>query len=41
MVREHLLAGADHVTILPPLGGEYSAAVDQFESLAPALTDLR
>jgi probable F420-dependent oxidoreductase len=40
-VREHLLAGADHVTILPPLGSEYSAAVDQLESLAPALTDLR
>jgi probable F420-dependent oxidoreductase len=40
-VREHLLAGADHVAILPPLGGEFSAGVDQLESVAPALIELR
>lgn len=40
-VREHLLAGADHVAILPPLGGEFGAGVHQLESVAPALIELR
>jgi probable F420-dependent oxidoreductase len=35
--RAHLAAGADHVTILPPLGGDFSAGVDQLERLGPAL----
>jgi probable F420-dependent oxidoreductase len=35
--REHLDAGADHVTMLPPLDGDFSAGVDQLERLAPAL----
>ena len=39
-VREHLLAGADHVTLLLPIGGEFSAGVDQLEQLAPALAEL-
>lgn len=36
-VGEHLEAGADHVVLLPPIGGEFSAGIDQFEELAPAL----
>jgi probable F420-dependent oxidoreductase len=39
-VREHLLAGADHVTLLLPIGGEFTAGVDQLEQLAPALAEL-
>jgi probable F420-dependent oxidoreductase len=39
-VREHLLAGADHVVLLPPIGGEFTVGVDQLEQLAPALTEL-
>jgi probable F420-dependent oxidoreductase len=39
-VREHLAAGADHVTLLPPIGTDFSAGVDQLEHLAPALADL-
>ena len=38
--REHLLAGADHVTLLLPIGGEFTAGVDQLEQLAPALAEL-
>jgi probable F420-dependent oxidoreductase len=38
--REHLLAGADHVTILPPLDGDFGDSVDQLEQIAPALTGL-
>jgi probable F420-dependent oxidoreductase len=38
--REHLLAGADHVTILPPLDGDFSLGIDQLELLAPALTQI-
>jgi probable F420-dependent oxidoreductase len=38
--REHLLAGADHVTILPPLGGDFRDGIDQLEKIAPALTGL-
>lgn len=36
-VGEHLAAGADHVVLLAPIGGEFGAAIDQFEELAPAL----
>ncbi len=39
--REHLTAGADHVTILLPLGVDFATGVDQLERLAPALTELR
>jgi alkanesulfonate monooxygenase SsuD/methylene tetrahydromethanopterin reductase-like flavin-dependent oxidoreductase (luciferase family) len=39
-VREHLLAGADHVTMLPPIGTEFAAGIDQLEQLAAALTEL-
>jgi probable F420-dependent oxidoreductase len=39
-VREHLLAGADHVTLLLPISGEFTAGVDQLEQLAPALAEL-
>jgi probable F420-dependent oxidoreductase len=35
--REHLAAGADHVTLLLPIGADFSAGVDQLERLAPAL----
>jgi len=36
-VREHLAAGADHVTLLLPIGGDFATGVDQLEQLAPAL----
>jgi hypothetical protein len=36
----HLFAGADHVTILPPLGGDFGTGIDQLEKIAPALTGL-
>jgi alkanesulfonate monooxygenase SsuD/methylene tetrahydromethanopterin reductase-like flavin-dependent oxidoreductase (luciferase family) len=39
--RRHLRAGADHVTILPPLGGDFGAGIDQLEKIAPVLTGLR
>lgn len=35
--REHLAAGADHVVLLPPLGGDFATGVGQLERLAPAL----
>jgi alkanesulfonate monooxygenase SsuD/methylene tetrahydromethanopterin reductase-like flavin-dependent oxidoreductase (luciferase family) len=38
--HEHLLAGADHVTILPLLGGDFGIGIDQLEKIAPALTEL-
>jgi len=38
--REHLRAGADHVTILPPLGGDFGIGIDQLEKVAPALAGL-
>jgi probable F420-dependent oxidoreductase len=38
-VREHLLAGADHVTLLPPIGAEFAAGIDELEQVAPALTE--
>jgi probable F420-dependent oxidoreductase len=37
-VREHLAAGADHLTLLLPIGGEFTAGVDQLEQLAPELS---
>jgi probable F420-dependent oxidoreductase len=36
----HLLAGADHVTILPPLDGDFRNGIDQLEQIAPTLTGL-
>ena len=39
-VREHLAAGADHVALLPPIGGEFGVGIDQLEQLAPALAEL-
>ncbi|WP_329138947.1 TIGR03620 family F420-dependent LLM class oxidoreductase [Streptomyces sp. NBC_01476] len=39
-VREHLAAGADHVTLLPQIGTAFSVGVDQLEWLAPALTSI-
>jgi probable F420-dependent oxidoreductase len=39
-VREHLLAGADHVTLLLPTGGEFAASIDELEQVAPALNEL-
>jgi hypothetical protein len=38
--HEHLLAGVDHVTILPPLDGDFGIGIDQLEKAAPALTRL-
>jgi probable F420-dependent oxidoreductase len=34
-VQEHLTAGADHVTLLLPIGGDFSVGIDQLEQLAP------
>ena len=34
---EHLDAGADHLVLLLPMGGDFAAGVDQLEQLAPAL----
>jgi alkanesulfonate monooxygenase SsuD/methylene tetrahydromethanopterin reductase-like flavin-dependent oxidoreductase (luciferase family) len=39
-VGEHLVAGADHVTLLPPMGVDFATEIDRFEQLAPALADL-
>ncbi|BBZ47698.1 TIGR03620 family F420-dependent LLM class oxidoreductase [Mycobacterium parmense] len=33
-VREHLASGADHVTLLPPMGTDFATAIDQLEELA-------
>jgi probable F420-dependent oxidoreductase len=38
--REHLLAGADHVAVLPPLGGDFGTGLDQLELIAPALAEV-
>jgi probable F420-dependent oxidoreductase len=35
-VREHLAAGADHVTLLGPIGGDFATGVDQLEEVALA-----
>jgi probable F420-dependent oxidoreductase len=37
-VQEHLDAGADHVTLLLPIGAEFSAGIEQLEQIAPGLT---
>jgi probable F420-dependent oxidoreductase len=39
-VSEHLVAGADHVALLPSIGGEFVAGVDRLERLAPPLVRL-
>jgi probable F420-dependent oxidoreductase len=39
-VHEHLAAGADHVTLLLPIGSEFGAGIGQLEQLAPALAEL-
>jgi probable F420-dependent oxidoreductase len=39
-VGEHLVAGADHVTLMLPMGTEFSAGIDQLERLAPAVAAL-
>jgi probable F420-dependent oxidoreductase len=36
-VSEHLAAGADHVVLLLPMGGDFATGVRQLERLAPAL----
>ncbi|OCB18325.1 hypothetical protein A5674_10430 [Mycobacterium malmoense] len=38
-VRAHLVAGADHVALLPPIGGEFGAGVGYLEELGPALAE--
>ena len=35
-VREHLAAGADHVALLLPIGGDFATGVDQLEQVALA-----
>ena len=39
-VREHVAAGADHVPLMLPIGGDFSAGVDKLEQIAPALIQL-
>ncbi len=39
-VREHLDAGADHVALLPAIGGDFTTEVTLLERLAPALAML-
>lgn len=39
-VREHVDAGADHVTLLLPVGGDFAAGVRQLEELGPAVAEL-
>jgi probable F420-dependent oxidoreductase len=39
-VRAHLAVGADHVTLLPPVGTEFAPGIDQLAQIAPALADL-
>jgi probable F420-dependent oxidoreductase len=39
-VGEHLAAGADHVTLLPPIGTDFSVGVDQLEHIASALVGI-
>lgn len=38
---EHLAAGADHVVLLPSIGGEFDAAIDQFHQLGRAVAELK
>lgn len=39
-VRAHLAAGADHVTLLQPIGTEFAPGIDHWTRIAPALADL-
>jgi alkanesulfonate monooxygenase SsuD/methylene tetrahydromethanopterin reductase-like flavin-dependent oxidoreductase (luciferase family) len=39
-VRAHLAAGADHVTLLQPIGTEFAPGIDRWAQIAPALADL-
>ncbi|WP_067676444.1 TIGR03620 family F420-dependent LLM class oxidoreductase [Nocardia miyunensis] len=39
-IREHLAAGADHVTLLQPMGTEFASGIDGYIELAPASTSL-
>ncbi|OBG39427.1 LLM class flavin-dependent oxidoreductase [Mycobacterium sp. E3198] len=39
-VRDHLTAGADHVTLLLPIGVDFASGISQLERLAPALAGL-
>lgn len=39
-VRDHLAAGADHVTLLLPIGVEFASGINQLERLAPTLAEL-
>jgi probable F420-dependent oxidoreductase len=39
-VREHVAAGADHVALLLPIGGDFATGVDQLEEIASAYTAL-
>ncbi|HEY3749045.1 MAG TPA: TIGR03620 family F420-dependent LLM class oxidoreductase [Pseudonocardiaceae bacterium] len=39
-VRSHIAAGSDHVTLLLPLGTDFTVGVAQLEQLAPALSEL-
>lgn len=39
LVGQHLAAGADHVILGLPMGGDFTAGVDHLEHLATALTD--
>jgi probable F420-dependent oxidoreductase len=36
MVREHVAAGADHVALLLPVGGDFATGVGQYEEIAQA-----
>ncbi|OBF60720.1 hypothetical protein A5753_20275 [Mycobacterium sp. 852002-51971_SCH5477799-a] len=37
---QHLAAGADHVVLLPSIGGEFDSAIDQFHELGRAVAEL-
>ena len=36
-VCEHVAAGADHVSLMLPIGGDFAVGVEQLEQLTPAL----
>ncbi|HEX3790356.1 MAG TPA: TIGR03620 family F420-dependent LLM class oxidoreductase [Pseudonocardiaceae bacterium] len=40
LVRAHLTAGADHVSLLPPIGTDFATGIDQLERLAPGLVSI-
>jgi probable F420-dependent oxidoreductase len=39
-IHAHLSAGADHVTLLQPIGTDFTQAIAKWERIAPALTTL-